>query len=414
MTGGMKEAGHSWLPRVPEHWSIAPANALFAVRNEPSRPEDEHLTPSQKYGVLPQREYMEITGNRVVQNLTGSDNMKHVEPGDVISHLRSFQGGLETSSLSGKVSQAYTVIRPRRSLTRSYYSYLFKSNRYVQALRVTTNQLRDGQSIRFAELRQIPLPVPPLDEQQAISDYLDRETAQIDELIEKQTTLIDRLQERRRALHSHILGNPEWPMVPLRYLCHTIVDCPHWTPNVVEESEYEAVRSGCIRDGRYRPEAALPVDHETYLARNRGVTPTEGDVLFAREAPAGEACLVPRGRRLCLGQRTVLLKVNRDRIRPEMVLANIYSRRVQDRFSVETQGSTVGNLRLPVIRSTGMVVPPRELQDDLVERFGQQLDEIDELIEKTERFIELTRERRSALITEAATGQIDVTKKEPS
>lgn len=71
-------------------------------RREPSLPDDRHLTPSQHYGVLPQDEYMART-DRGGRNLTGSDNMKHVEPGDAIAHLRSFQGGLETSALAGKV-----------------------------------------------------------------------------------------------------------------------------------------------------------------------------------------------------------------------------------------------------------------------------------------------------------------------
>ena len=412
MSRPSKESGAAWLGSVPEEWAVVPAKSLFAQRADASRPDDVHLTPSQKYGVLPQTEYMAITDGRVVLNLAGSDNMKHVEPGDVISHLRSFQGGLETSDVSGKVSTAYTVLRPRAGADRGFFRYLFKSERYIQALGATTNQLRDGQSIRYAEFSLIPLPLPPLTEQRAIADYLDRETAKIDTLIEKQTTMIERLRERRAALYSHVFSvssSDGWKTAPLRWAAKSVIDCPHWTPEVADGSGFEAVRSGCIRDGAYRPEAALQVSQETFERRSRGQTIEPGDVLFAREAPAGEACLAPPGRMLCLGQRTVLVKPNRARLLPELILANIYSRRVQDRFAVTANGSTVTNIRLPVLRSTPVVVPPLDEQREIADYLDRETAKIDTLIAKVERHIELAKERRAALITAAVTGQIDVT-----
>lgn len=107
-------SGVGWLGEIPSHWAVVPAKALFSLRAEKALPNDIHLTPSQKFGVLPQVEYMEITGSRVVLNLTESGQMKHVEQNDFVSHLRSFQGGLELSRVRGKVSGAYTVLKPRR------------------------------------------------------------------------------------------------------------------------------------------------------------------------------------------------------------------------------------------------------------------------------------------------------------
>jgi type I restriction enzyme S subunit len=196
----MTPAGSHWLPALPVGWQILPAKALFSERSNPSLATDEHLTPSQKYGVVSQSDYMETTGSRVVLNLTGADNMKHVEPGDFVIHLRSFQGGLERSMLRGKASQAYTVLRPRQLVQGSFFKYLLKSDRYVQSLRVIVNQLRDGQSIRYQDFSRIPLPLPPGKEQVRIADFLDRETAKIDDLIEKQQGLMSGLLERRTAI----------------------------------------------------------------------------------------------------------------------------------------------------------------------------------------------------------------------
>ena len=204
MTSALSEShkitGHDWLPAAPLSWDMVPAKALFTDRREPSTDGDEHLTPSQKYGVVTQAEYMEITGTRVVLNLTGADNMKRVRPGDFVIHLRSFQGGIERSTVAGKVSLAYTVLVPRPQVHGPFFRWLLKSDRYIQALRVTVNQLRDGQSIRYQDFGKIHLPLPPTREQIAIADFLDRETAKIDALIEKQTKLIDRLRERRTSV----------------------------------------------------------------------------------------------------------------------------------------------------------------------------------------------------------------------
>jgi type I restriction enzyme S subunit len=182
-----------------------PAKAVFAERSTPSSEGDVHLTPSQQYGVLPQQEYMQRTGNKVVLNLSGADNMRHVEPGDFISHLRSFQGGLEYSRIAGKVSAAYTVLSPRLELAGDYFRYLFKSRMYIQGVQTTTDQLRDGQSIRFAQFARLGLPLPALEEQRQIAAYLDRETGKIDTLIEKQVQLINKLIERRDSVISRVI-----------------------------------------------------------------------------------------------------------------------------------------------------------------------------------------------------------------
>jgi type I restriction enzyme S subunit len=117
---------------------------------------------------------------------------------------------------------------------------------------------------------------------------------------------------------------------------------------------------------------------------------------------------VPGGRNLCLGQRTVLLKIDGSLIEPELVVANIYSQRVQDHFSVQMSGSTVGNLRLPVIRGTTIAVPPKHVQDGLVAEYRRIDADTGQLVARIARFIDLACERRAALITAAVTGQISV------
>lgn len=191
--------GTHWLPSNSP-WPLVPAGALFRNRSERSHASDPHLTPSQTHGVITQSDYMKITGNRVVLNLTGSDNMKHVESGDFIIHLRSFQGGLEYSPIEGKVSNAYTVLQPSPQVHAPFYAYMLKSKPFIAGLASLTDQLRDGQNITHSKFALLRLPLPPLDEQRRIADHLDAETAKIDAMIAKAGELRALLDERRSAL----------------------------------------------------------------------------------------------------------------------------------------------------------------------------------------------------------------------
>ena len=182
-----------WLAGIDPSWGIRRPKSLFSERRQPSQPDDIHLTPSQSLGVLPQSEYMKVTGTKVVLNLTGADNMKHVEPDDFVIHLRSFQGGIEHSRYAGKVSNAYTVFAPLPEVEPRFFRWVLKSQGFIQELNATTEQLRDGQSIKFEQFSRIGLPFPPLVEQRRIADFLDNQVARIDGLQERRRTQMDGL-----------------------------------------------------------------------------------------------------------------------------------------------------------------------------------------------------------------------------
>ncbi len=189
-----------WLAKSNPDWNIGNPRAMFSERSLRSRPEDVHLTPSQIYGVLPQTEYMERTGNHVVLNLTGSDTMKHVEPDDFIIHLRSFQGGIEHSQFVGKVSNAYCVLTPGGNIEPRYYKWVLKSSGFIQELSSTTDQLRDGQSIKYEQFAGIGLPFPPIEYQRKIADHLDALIIRIDTVLSKIDSQIQYLREFKASL----------------------------------------------------------------------------------------------------------------------------------------------------------------------------------------------------------------------
>lgn len=195
----MKDSGVEWIGKVPAHWNVVQSRRLFEERRERAREGDVQFTASQKYGVIPQTEFMEKEGRRVMLVGKGQDILKHIEPGDFLISMRSFEGGLEECRGSGSVSSAYVPLIPVKWVWNPFFKYLFKSNGYIQALQSTSDLVRDGQALRFENFSKVSLLEIPIDEQKQISVALDRETARIDLLADKTQRSIDLLKERRAA-----------------------------------------------------------------------------------------------------------------------------------------------------------------------------------------------------------------------
>ncbi len=412
-TGRSQLAGRlTWPQRWPAGWAEVPAAALFKERRDRADESLIQLTPSQAHGVLPQTEYMARTGSRVVLALAENVNMRRVARDDFVIHLRSFQGGIEWSGHAGRVSAAYTVLRPTGSQVPGYYRWLLKSTAYVQLLRVTTNQLRDGQSIRYADFKRVPLPVPPVDEQRAIADYLDRETARIDELIAKQERLIELLRERRRAVLEHAvcrgldggvtLARSNDPMLP---------DYPeHWKRtrlrHCADSLNFRRVPLSAEerghRQGPYPYYGASGViDHvDNYLF-------DEPLVLVSEDG----ANLLARSTAIAFGASGSYWVNNHAHVlKPRSGVATTFlSERLEamDVAPVVT-GAAQPKLTAEALMSLPLALPPETEQHSIAAAILEVADKIDALIAKAERFIELSKERRAALITAAVTGQIDV------
>lgn len=197
----MKQSGYKWIGSIPEHWNMVYAKQLFSQRKDRALEDDEQLTASQKYGVISQKEFMNIEGRQVMQVLKGEEILKHVEKGDFVISMRSFQGGLEYSEVSGKISSAYVMLIPNRDKVYDrYYKWLFKSKKYISALQGTSNLIRDGQALRFSNFVQVYLPSFDLDEQKQIAEYLDDICPKIDYEIEKREKVLEKVIEYKKSL----------------------------------------------------------------------------------------------------------------------------------------------------------------------------------------------------------------------
>ena len=197
----MKDSGVQWIGEIPIEWAIDNPKYHFTQRKDRAKQGMVQLTASQKYGVITQTEYMEKTGANIVTVQKDFDILKLVCAGDFVIHMRSFQGGLEYSEKTGSISSAYIMLIPHNTIREPrYYKWFFKSSNYIDALSSTSNLVRDGQAMRWANFIQLPILFPPADEQQRIADFLDAKCAEIDALTADIQAQIDTLEQYKRSI----------------------------------------------------------------------------------------------------------------------------------------------------------------------------------------------------------------------
>lgn len=196
----MKDSGVPWLGRVPGHWGVKKLKRVFFETTEKAWTTDEQLAATQKYGVISQSQFMKDEDQRLVLAMKGVENFKHVEKDDFVISLRAFQGGIERSSQSGCVSPAYTVLRSKGDLTPGFAARLLKTPEFISQISMTYDGIREGKAIKFKDAGPVPLPVPPVDEQVSISEFIDWVVDRMDSTISSQERMIELLKERRSAI----------------------------------------------------------------------------------------------------------------------------------------------------------------------------------------------------------------------
>jgi len=148
-----------------------------------------------------------------------------------------------------------------------------------------------------------------------------------------------------------------WIVSSIDEACSHVVDCPHSTP-VFRDDGVLVARTMHIKAAIFLESLASRVSEAEYQERIARLCPESGDVVFTREAPVGEAFLIPVGMKICLGQRVMLLRPRQDKLCGEFLVAQIYSGAVADRIAALTAGTTNPHLNVAEVRQFGIPLPP--------------------------------------------------------
>lgn len=184
-------------------------------------------------------------------------------------------------------------------------------------------------------------------------------------------------------------------MTKLIDVCEFIVDCPHSTAQD-EGRGYPLIRTPNIGKGRFNLDGVHRVSESVYTKRNLRATPQDNDLIFAREAPAGNVAIIKNGEKFCLGQRTVLIRPNPKYVYPDFLTYFLLAPQQQYELLGTANGATVAHVNLPTIRNLEINLPELEVQH----RIADILSAYDDLIENNRKQIKLLEEAAQRLYKE--------------
>jgi type I restriction enzyme S subunit len=201
----LKPSGIPWLGDIPRHWEVVRSRRLFSPRKDLALPDDVQLSATQAYGVIPQADFEDKVGRRVVKISMHLEKRRHVDKDDFVISMRSFQGGLERAWASGAIRSSYVVLKSEGSVNIEFFAYLLKSRGYIGALQATADFIRDGQDLTFTNFRRVDLPFLPLEEQKSIAQFIAGATVGIDTTRFRLEREIELLREYRTRLVADVV-----------------------------------------------------------------------------------------------------------------------------------------------------------------------------------------------------------------
>jgi type I restriction enzyme, S subunit len=424
-----KDSGVEWLGQVPEHWDVKRIGYYFTERREKVSDKDFSALSVTKSGIVPQLE--------TAAKSDDGDNRKKVCKGDFVINSRSDRkGSAGLSEIDGSVSLICTVLRPQEAVHMPFIHHLLRSQPFQEEFyRNGKGIVADLWSTNYSEMRNILVGMPSLSEQTAISSFLDRETGKIDELVAEQKRLMELLKEKRQAVISYAVThglNPKAPLKPsgiewlgevpqhweVKKIKHIALSIEQgWSPQcegfaAEGEGEWGVLKVGCVNGGSFIPSENKLLPSE--LAPIPSLAISHGDLLISRANTrelVGSAAVAERDYpTLMLCDKLYRVRFDPMQASPYFVSMYLGACVVRGQIELGATGasSSMVNIGQAAIMDLVMPSPPIKEQQAIVAHLNTELAKFDALTAEAERAIDLLKERRTALISAAVTGQIKV------
>ena len=426
-----KDSGVEWLGEIPKYWEILRGKYVFQeFRERSTTGEEELLSVSEYYGVKPRSEKIS-EGDHLSRAESLIDYKKCYKNDLVMNIMLAWKRGLGVSNYDGIVSPAYSVFRFKKNIHPYFMHHLFRTDLYTSHFKTRSTGVIDSRLRLYPEsFLDIEILIPAYDEQTRIANFLDYETAQIDTLIEKQKTLISLLKEKRQAVISHAvtkgldsnapmkdsgvewLGEvPEhWGVQPLRYVgnCQNGINIGaeffgSGYPFVSYSDAYRNIELPKTVEGLVQ---STEKDRISYSVRR-------GDVIFTRtsetieEIGLASTCLMDVKDATFAGF-LIRFRPFDSLLYPEFSKYYFRSSKLRFFFVNEMNIVTRASLSQELLKKLPVLLPPIEEQKKVAKKLNEQEVVFEKLIANAFNAIQLMQERRTALISAAVTGKIDV------
>lgn len=427
-----KPSGIQWVEKIPSHWGAERAKWLFNRMERPVRPEDDVVTAFRDGQVT-------LRTNRRTEGFTNAiqeHGYQGIRKGDLVIHaMDAFAGAIGVSDSDGKSTPVYAACVPRGEypINNNYYAYLLRYMAHSGYIESLSKGIRERSTdFRFAEFRELPLPIPDKDEQDRIVAFLDQKTAEIDAATVKKERLIELLNEQRstqvnravtlgmdqsvslrKSESEWIESLPDhWEIVPLKHIS-TVQSGVTLGKNYASSKttkSFPYLRVANVQDGYIDlstvTEIVLPVhEAKNYLLRTGDILVTEG----------GDIDKLGRGNcwdgqiEECLHQNHVFAVRILKRVRPEFV-ALITGVSYARRYFTTTANKTtnLASTNKTKLGNLPVLVPPLPEQDAILDFCNGVKAQYEALISSVTSEISALKEMKSSLVSDAVTGRIKV------
>jgi type I restriction enzyme S subunit len=402
-----KDSGLQWLGEMPSHWVLRKSKYVFNRVQREVRPEDGVVTAFRDGQVT-------LRSNRRTEGFTESIKeigYQGVRKGDLLVHaMDGFAGAIGVSDSDGKCSPVCSVCVPtdQEQVHVSYFGYLVRQLAVTDFISSLAKGIRERSTeFRYSEFSILDLALPPQNEQANIATFLDHETAKIDALIEKQQRLIELLKEKRQAVISHAVTKGLNPNAPMKD------SGVEWLGEVPAHWSIKKLKFLCnLQTGDKNTEDAIEDGLYPFFVRSQTVerlnsfTANCEAVLTAGDgAGVGKVFHYFNGK-FDFHQRVYMMNNFRS------VSGKFFFHYLAIMFhKVALDGgakSTVDSLRMPIFMNFQITIPTSEEQFEIVNFIEASNQKFDALSQRAVDAIQLLTERRTALISAAVTGKIDV------
>ena len=420
----IKDSGIEWIGDIPAHWEIKRLKSIFSeCKDLSSTGEEDLLSVSEYYGVARRLDIKE--DDEFDSRADSLEGYKICKKNDlVINIMLAWKRGLGFSDYDGIVSPAYAVYRGKNIIPH-YYHYLLRTDRYIAEFKRNSKGIIDSRlrlySDRFFNIKTI---VPPLAEQQAIADYLDKKTAEIDKQITALEKKSDAYQRLKRSLISEVVTrglNPtaelkdsgiEWiGKIPAHWEIRRLKDVSSFVNGYAFDSNDFETDDGIkvIRIG----DIGQSVDFEncarakTDSALLSGYKINDGDILLAMSgATTGKTCIVYNPQEAFINQRVGIIRSKMSK----MIFYLLQTPYFLEFVNLYNTGSAQPNISSKDVGEFPIIVVPAEERQMLTDYLDKKTAEIDSNISAISSKVDAYKRLKQSLIEEVVTGKIRIEK----
>ncbi len=418
-----------WIGDLPNHWQIKQLKFLSTCNDDVL---SESLSKTYEIEYVDIGSVSATDGIKAIEHLefgrSPSRARRVVRNGDVIiSTVRTYLEAIapiENPPNNMVVSTGFAVIRPNKTFFSRYAAYTLRASGFINEI-VACSVGVSYPAINASVLINIKIPLPNLNEQQTIANFLNHETTKIDTLIEKQQQLIKLLKEKRQAVISHAVTKGLNPDVPMRDSgVEWLGEVPeHWIqmqlkhiarirygigePPKYQEEGIPLIRATNIRSGRISNDNLALVNPDD-IPSNRIVWLKEGDIIVVRSgAGTGDSSIIPKKyERSIAGFDMVVRPIKCLSAFLSHALLSNYVRNNQ--IDLEKTRAAQPHLNAEELGECFVLLPSIKEQEGIALYIERKLFQIDFLVQQVTKASMLLQERRTALISAAVTGKIDV------